>query len=81
MAIDCMNSAKVSNFRQIRSHCETSLWQNCFVRSALGSFGCLSFSSHLSTVAVAAAGVVKFSVTRLGDLLDFGHVFKAFGNN
>ena len=24
---------------------------------------------------------VKDSVTRLGDLLDFGYVFKAFGNN
>ena len=24
---------------------------------------------------------VRFSVTRLGDLLDFGQLFKAFGNN
>ena len=24
---------------------------------------------------------VLYSVTRLGDLLDFGQVFKAFGNN
>ena len=24
---------------------------------------------------------VMFSVTRLGDLLDFGQLFKAFGNN
>ena len=25
--------------------------------------------------------IVVISVTRLGDLLDFGQVFKAFGNN
>ena len=34
---------------------------------------CLSFSSLLRVTAA--------SVTRLGDLLNFGQVFKAFGNN
>ena len=39
-------------------------------------FFCLLLSSrsfHLNNVTI--------SVTRLGDLLDFGHLFKAFGNN
>ena len=25
--------------------------------------------------------IMQSSVTSLGDLLDFGHIFKAFGNN
>ena len=40
------------------------------------------YPSHASNVArLQESFWLKFSVTRLGDLLDFGQLFKAFSNN
>ena len=47
---------------------------NHSLNAASGNF--LVFSSRYEPGSFAL-----FSVTRLGDLLDFGQVFKAFGNN
>ena len=39
------------------------------------------FVTVFLTQYTAAVAVAVTSVTRLGDLLDFGQLFKAFGNN
>ena len=39
------------------------------------------FTSEKQSTYVGTAGTVTISVTRLGNLLDFGQLFIAFGNN
>ena len=51
--------------------------QTCVQRWKLIVFG----QSALAALAQSWNTLAMNSVTRLGDLLDFGQVFKAFGNN
>ena len=58
--------------------------QGAFVGTAIGTTNHHSTTQHPMNRAMAGILLLRYSmisVTILGDLLDFGHLFKAFGNN